>query len=313
MNSNSNHFQNLLRLFGFVGTVLLAACIVSPPLYWAGSWLSEAGILPIVKGFPFHRYFSRSVQVSAMILLWPAFCWIGIRHLRELGIVPNVRWRGDLLAGFLMALLPVVLMGMVYIHQGVWVIEGPVNPARFLSIGASAAAVSLLEEFFFRGVILGLCLMAMSRWSALFFSAVIFSVVHFVKTSKSGRGDPVTWSSGFEQIPLAFSSAPPWPLLGWGFLSLLVAGLILGVATSRTRSLFLSIGLHAGWIFGQKGLELLAKFHPKPADALLPWAGPNVVSGAVPTGLVPVAVLLLTWTLVSLRLRHVEKKDHRSA
>ena len=313
MNSKSNHFQNLLRLFGFVGTVLLAACIVSPPLYWAGSWLSEAGILPIVKGFPFHRYFSRSVQVSALILLWPAFCWIGIRHLRELGIVPNARWRGGLLAGFLMALLPVVLMGMVYIHQGVWVIEGPVNPARFLSIGASAAAVSLLEEFFFRGVILGLCLMAMSRWSALFVSAVIFSVVHFVKTSKSGRGDPVTWSSGFEQIPLAFSSAPPWPLLGWGFLSLLVAGLILGVATSRTRSLFLSIGLHAGWIFGQKGLELLAKFQPKPADALLPWAGPNVVSGAVPTGLVPVAVLLLTWTLVSLRLRHVEKKDHRSA
>jgi membrane protease YdiL (CAAX protease family) len=313
VNSKSNHFQNLLRLFGFVGTVLLAACIVSPPLYWAGSWLSEAGILPIVKGFPFHRYFSRSVQVSALILLWPAFCWIGIRHLRELGIVPNARWRGDLLAGFLMALLPVVLMGMVYIDQGVWVIEGPVNPARFLSIGASAAAVSLLEEFFFRGVILGLCLMAMSRWSALFVSAVIFSVVHFVKTSKSGRGDPVTWSSGFEQIPLAFSSAPPWPLLGWGFLSLLVAGLILGVATSRTRSLFLSIGLHAGWILGQKGLELLAKFQPKPADALLPWAGPNVVSGAVPTGLVPVAVLLLTWTLVSLRLRHVEKKDHRSA
>ena len=265
-----------------------------------------------MKGFPFHRYFSRSVQVSALILLWPAFCWIGIRHLRELGIVPNARWRGDLLAGFLMALLPVVLMGMVYIHQGVWVIEGPVNPARFLTIGASAAAVSFLEEFFFRGVILGLCLMAMSRWSALVVSAVIFSVVHFVKTSKSGRGDPVRWSSGFEQIPLAFSSAPPWPLLGWGFLSLLVAGLILGVATSRTRSLFLSIGLHAGWIFGQKGLELLAKFNAKPADALLPWAGPNVVSGAVPTGLVPVGVLLLTGILVLSRLRHVEKKDHRS-
>ena len=265
-----------------------------------------------MKGFPFHRYFSRSVQVSALILLWPAFCWIGIRHLRELGIVPNARWRGDLLAGFLMALLPVVLMGMVYIHQGVWVIEGPVNLGRFLSIGASAAAVSLLEEFFFRGVILGLCLMAMSRWSALVVSAVIFSVVHFVKTSKSVRGDPVTWSSGFEQIPLAFSSAPPWPLLGWGFLSLLVAGLILGVATSRTRSLFLSIGLHAGWIFGQKGLELLAKFNAKPADALLPWAGPNVVSGAVPTGLVPVGVLLLTGILVLSRLRHVEKKDHRS-
>ena len=313
MNSNSTHFKNLLRLFVYVGVVLLAACIVSPPLYWAGTWLSQEGFLPLVKGFPFHRYFSRSVQVSALILLWPAFRWIGIRHLRELGIAPNGRWRSDLLAGFLLALLPVVLMGVIYVRQGIWSLRDPVDLARFLPIAASAAVVSLLEEFFFRGVILGLCLMAMRRWSALIVSAVIFSVVHFVKTSKSVSGGPVTWSSGFEQIPLAFSSAPPWPLLGWGFLSLLVAGLILGVAAVRTRSLFLPIGLHAGWIFAQKGLELLAKFNAKSPETFLPWTGPNVVSGAVPTGLVPLAFLCLTWALVLSRLRHVEKNDHRSA
>ena len=313
MNSNSTHFQNLLRLFGYVGAVLLTACIVSPPLYWVGSWLSESGILTIVKGFPFHRYFSRSVQVSALFLLWPAFRWIGIRHLRELGIAPNERWRGDLLAGFVLAVLPVLLMGVIYVRQGVWSLRDPVDFARFIPISASAVVVSLLEEFFFRGVILGLCLMAMNRWSALVVSAFIFSVVHFVKTSKSVSGDPVTWSSGFEQIPLAFSSAPPWPLLGWGFLSLLVAGLILGMSASRTRSLFLSIGLHSGWIFAQKGSELLASFKTKSPEALLPWVGPNVVSGAVPTGLVPVGVLLLTWALVVSRLRHVEKNNHRSA
>ena len=73
----------------------------------------------------------------------------------------------------------------------------------------------------------------------------------------------------------------------------------------RTRSLFLPIGLHAGWIIGQQGLQWLAKFRVKPPDALLPWVGQNVVSGAVPTGLVPSGILLLTMALAIYYLRYV--------
>jgi len=73
----------------------------------------------------------------------------------------------------------------------------------------------------------------------------------------------------------------------------------------RTRSLFLAIGLHAGWIFGQQTLQWMAKFRIKPPDALLPWVGPNVVSGAVPTGLIPTGVLLLTLAITFYYLRYV--------
>ena len=54
----------------------------------------------------------------------------------------------------------------------------------------------------------------------------------------------VEWWSGFAQI-IGFVDAvpPPWLLLS-GFVSLLVAGLILAVATLWTRSLWLAIGLH---------------------------------------------------------------------
>ena len=57
------------------------------------------------------------------------------------------------------------------------------------------------------------------------------------------------WWSGFAQI-VGFVDAVPPPWLLWsGFVSLVVAGLILAVATLRTRSLWLAIGLHGGWIF----------------------------------------------------------------
>ena len=84
----------------------------------------------------------------------------------------------------------------------------------------------------------------------------------------------------------------------------MLAGLLLAVMTLRTRSLFLPIGLHAGWIIGQQGLQWVAKFHVRPQEALLPWIGPNVVSGAVPTGLIPAGILLLTVALAITYLRH---------
>ena len=311
MNSKPASPKSLLRLLAYPVAVVLLACMISPPLYWAGNLLAEAGILTIVEGFPFHRYFSRSVQISALLLLWPAFRWVGIHRIAELGIEPNLRWRQDLAVGFLIAFLPILTLGAGYFFWGVYELRPDWESAKFLRVAGTACAVSVIEEFLFRCVFLGLCLMAMGRVAAVGLSSVFFAVVHFLKTSKQPLDEPVTWLSGFEQLPLLFSSAPEWPLLGWGFVSLVLAGILLAVPTLRTRSLFLPIGLHAGWILGQQGMQVIGKFDIKPSDRLLPWVGENVVSGAVPTGLVPLVVLGFTGMLIALYLRHVSR-DRKS-
>jgi membrane protease YdiL (CAAX protease family) len=306
VNSKPAGLQTLLRLFAYFAGVVLLACLLSPPLYWVGTWLAEIGVLPVVKGFPFHRYFSRSVQISAIVLLWPAFRGIGIRRFSNLGLQPNLQWRRDLISGFLLALVPVILLGAGYMLSGVFSPKPNFDSVGFLRIGGTAAVVSTIEEFLFRGVLLGLAVAVMPRYVAALLSAALFALVHFMRTSRQALEVP-GWLSGFEQLPLAFSSAPPWPLLGWGFLSLFIAGLLLAYATLQTRSLFIPIGLHAGWIFGQQSLQLVAQFRPKPPDSLLPWVGPNVVSGAVPTGLIPAFVLLATCVLVWVYLRRVSR------
>lgn len=307
VNSKPAGLSTLFRLFAYFGGVVLLACLLSPPLYWVGSWLAKIGVLPIVEGFPFHRYFSRSVQISAIVLLYPAFRSLGVRRLSDLGLQPNRQWKRDLSSGFFLALLPVVFMALAYILTGVFSLKPNFDAFGFLRIAGTAAVVSTIEEFLFRGVLLGLAVAVMSRHAAAFLSAGLFALVHFMRTSKQALEAPVGWFSGFEQLPLAFSSAPSWPLLGWGFLSLLIAGILLAYATLHTRSLFIAIGLHAGWIFGQKSLQLVAQFRPKPTDTLLPWVGPNVVSGAVPTGLVPALVLLTTCVLVWMYFRRVSR------
>jgi membrane protease YdiL (CAAX protease family) len=232
---------------------------------------------------------------------------MGIRRFSDLALQPNLQWRRDLISGFLLALVPVILLGAGYILSGVFSPKPNFDSAGFLRIGGTAVVVSTIEEFLFRGVLLGLAVAVMPRYAAALLSAVLFSVVHFMRTSRQALEVPVGWLSGFEQLPLAFSSAPPWPLLGWGFLSLLIAGILLAYATIQTRSLFIPTGLHAGWIFGQQSLQLVAQFRPKPTDTLLPWVGPNVVSGAVPTGLLPAFALLATCVFVWVYLRRVSR------
>jgi len=294
----------ILRLLAYFSGVILLACLLSPPLYWAGLALVERGVAPFLQGFPFHRYFSRSFQFAALLMLWPAFRWIGIRRIGELGIEPNPLWRRDLLVGLAIAVLPVLALGAGSIAFDVYHWRKAIPVAAGLRILATAGVVAILEEFLFRGVLLGLCLRSMRPTVAALSSSAVFAVVHFLRVAKSASDPAVGWLSGFEQLPHVFSSAPPWPLLGWGMFSLLLAGILLAVVTLRTRSLFLPIGLHAGWIIGQQGLQWVAKFHVRPQEALLPWIGPNVVSGAVPTGLIPAGILLLTVALAITYLRH---------
>ena len=293
-----------LRLLAYFSGVILLACLVSPPLYWAGTALAESGVIPFLKGFPFHRYFSRCIQVSALLMLWPAFRWIGIRRLEELGIARNPLWRRDLLTGLAIALIPVAALGAGYLVGDVYGFRKSLSISGIFRILGTAGAVAVLEEFLFRGVLLGLCLRSMRPAAAVLLSSSLFAIVHFMRVAKSASEPAVGWLSGFGQLPLVFSSAPPWPLLGWGLFSLILAGILLAIAALRTRSLFLSIGLHAGWIFGQQSLQWMAKFRIKPPEALLPWVGPNVVSGAVPTGLIPAGILLLTMALTFYYLRY---------
>jgi membrane protease YdiL (CAAX protease family) len=137
-------------------------------------------------------------------LLWPAFRWVGIQRISVLGIDPNPLWKRDLAIGFVLAFLPVIALGAGYFFYGVYEFRPNWEGMKFLRAAGTACVVSVIEEFLFRCVFLGVCLMAMRRVAAVGMSAVFFAGVHFLKTSKQVSEAPVTWLSGFEQLPLVF-------------------------------------------------------------------------------------------------------------
>ena len=86
------------------------------------------------------------------------------------------------------------------------------------------------------------------------------------------------------------------------FTTLLAVGCVLGWAMQRTRSLWLGIGLHAGWVFCVQGFGKFASFAP----GKLPWIGADIR-----IGLAPFVTVILTGVLCRACLAH-ERRDSRA-
>jgi uncharacterized protein len=104
----------------------------------------------------------------------------------------------------------------------------------------------------------------------------------------------VTWTSGFNSIAHSLSQFAEPMLLLSAFSTLFLIGWILADARLHTCSLWLPIGLHAGWIFANGLFNRIARRD----ILLLPWLGKNLL-----VGIVPLVVCLLSWLLVHLWLR----------
>jgi len=304
----------LLKIFLFVAGALTAGALVAPPVFWAGQALATAGISEWLAGFPFHRVLTRSVQISAIVLLWPAIRWLGVRRLSALNLFPNPVAARDVIFGLVISAGIVAVLALSCLLTGFFV---PRADWAWLGLGRitlTAGVVSAIEEFVFRGIILGICLWSFRPVAALVLSTVLFTAVHFLRPARTElAAESVRWWSGFAELGSFVANLPGPALLLFGAASLFAAGWILGDSAWRTKSLWLPFGLHAGWIFSQQTSNLFLQ--PRGGDALpfLPWTGPSLVSGAVPTGLLPLLALLVTGILVRLYLRYVFRPVSRSA
>lgn len=298
------------KIFLYLLALLLSGALAAPQAWHLIQWLPPDllhGLAGQVQGMPFHRYLSRSLQVSAIILLFPLLRSLRIRSLGEFGLIRNPRpWR-DLGTGIASGLLCMVLLLPILLLSGPFVANEGWFHALLRSLPrilVTAVAVSLLEEFLFRGVLLGFLRRVTIPPVAVTVSAILFAAVHFLNLPHgSGPALPVHWWSGLAALAQAGAALPSLPVLALAFTTLFTAGLILGWLTLRTGSLHAAVGLHAVFILGQQLFNKAASFRLDPPDALLPFVGPSQCSGAVPVGLVPLAALLLGGLLAAVLLR----------
>jgi len=291
--------KDAARLLAYFAATILCGALVAPILFWSAQLLAEHGIFPALAKFEFESFFHRALILGGILFLWPFLRWLRIKRPSDLGLERNPQWLRDVIIGFLLSSLPVILCEIFLVQRGLYSMRAVFSWLAILPLIGTAIIVPLIEESLFRGLFLGVLLRGLRPWPANFLSAAIFSIVHFLKAPDQ-TATTVRWFSGFVSLSHSFDQfREPMLVLG-GFSTLFVIGTALGHARLGTRSLWLPIGLHAGWILASEAFGKMARRE----IVALPWIGKNLL-----VGLVPLAICLLTWLLLRTWLRYAGARD----
>jgi membrane protease YdiL (CAAX protease family) len=290
--------KDAVRLAIYLVATVIVGALLAPILYWSAHNLAAQGWLTFLARYDFESYFHRALLVAALVLLWPLIRSLQIRSRQDLELEKNPRWSRDVVAGFLLSTVPLLCCGAILIATPIFSIRGTINWPGVGKVVAAAAVVPIIEEAFFRGLVLGTLLRSGRQTMSILLTSALYSVVHFLKAPEQTSPD-VTWISGFNSIAHAFGQFTNPLLVGAGFTTLFLVGWILAEARLLTRSLWLPIGLHAGWILtaGVFNKVVLRQ------QMILPWLGRNLL-----VGLVPLGVAALTWLLMRGWLKYVDAR-----
>jgi membrane protease YdiL (CAAX protease family) len=273
------------------------------PLEWLGSACQRA---------KFSRFFSRSLVVSAVTLM-PPLLW-RIRMIRKSrGEIAAVSFRLPWQSGLIQFTLGCAIAGgvlygiaVVLQHLGAYApADHPPTFGRILKkVLVPALAASVLEEWLFRSVLLGLWLKFTKPLTACIGTSLIFASVHFLQPSNGVViANPASTLAGFELLVKILSRFTNPQVFLADFFTIFTIGMMLALARFRTGALWFPIGLHAGWIIAFKGFGI---FHQAVENNPLESWG---IGDTIRSGVSPLLILGITAILCHYVLRRFDIKS----
>lgn len=299
----------LPKLLLYLFAVMFGGALLSVPLFHLGKaaqgWLYTSSLhdvglvkwlLSEIERAQFTRYFNRAVLICALLFIWPFMRWVRLERTLLPAWRPFKAGLKQWAIGFILAAGLLLALGFVFLKTGAYQLR---PDARWGKVGepmTAALGAGIVEEFFFRGLLLGLLLRTMTETKALLSLTFAFALVHFLKPPEGWQisDAAVTWSSGFlvlRQIAAGFGDVQ---FLLAEFATLFAVGWVLAKMRMQTGALWAGIGLHGGWVFGLKYFSALTTY----AGTWLPWIGANLK-----VGLMPLCTVLLTGWIAARLLR----------
>jgi len=232
-------FVKFLIIFGII---LIASAVLSPFLYQH---------LP----FKFEKIFNRLVMIFSLAAI--AFF---VRLRRDMFEMYRPYWTksgmGLFWITFAVAILILSALALTkgMLGDAVWALSDQSVWAwifQVIRLFLTGLLIGVIEEFFFRNYIF-LTLNQRFKWNLLvcvLITSVFYSLIHFINFEKPLiLGDPTLWD-GFRLIAMPITNMTKIQYFWPAAIGLFLFGLILNDLVIRTRSIYPSIGLHAGCVF----------------------------------------------------------------
>ena len=181
------------------------------------------------KPFHFLKIASRCLTISLFVVLI-LYCYkYEKRSIFSYGLNKNPFNTQLLVGGFLFGVLSMVVLITINLYFNHSIFSIAYLPKRFFGDLFFQLfivfIIGFFEEWFFRGFVLQTLMEEYSVGKSVVVSSLFFAATHFIR--------PVS----------------NWYLLIPEFFGLFLIGTILANAIVHTRSLYFSIGIHAGWVY----------------------------------------------------------------
>jgi len=230
--------------FLYLFACLLLATIVTYPLMQTG-WIESDP----------QRVMGRVAQVFVLLGLWPFLKAMGLNHRNALGYgaerprLLSAVWRGWLLG---LAILLVLVFCLLLLEIRVPDVGGEdwlsALGKKSTQVLIGGLLTSLLEETFFRGALFSAIRRNGGALSAIFWSAFLFALLHFMKPHALPDGMAFDWAGTREMFVHVFVGVFQWKHVD-SMAALFLVGVFLALVRERSGHIGWCIGLHAGWIF----------------------------------------------------------------
>ncbi|MCH2061390.1 MAG: CPBP family intramembrane metalloprotease [Verrucomicrobiales bacterium] len=303
--------SDAMKLLSWLGCTVVLGAILAPLIFYLGKWMAD---LPALEGYlsatlkrsDFDRYFNRAMLLAALICIVPLLRSLKLGR-KSPTLKANPFWKSHFLGGFFLAGGILLILGCTYLSLGIFESENSFNFRMAGKFMVTALVVSLLEEWIFRGLLLDVVLRTSRVFLALFFVTFFFALVHFLKPPDTidVQDADVKITTGFWMIGQIFMHFGNPVFIASEFATLFAVGWVLGWARIRSCSLWLSIGLHAGWVFSYELYRyhtLMPKRHSP--ELFLPFIGSDLKSG-----LIPLATVCMTGVIAAIWLRSRQCKS----
>ena len=271
------------RLFIFALAALALTALLSPWAALAWHWFSAGQPGWQDDPYPFSRIFDRFFMISGIILFLVFRRALKLGSLKDLGLSPRSHAGRDIGAGSMTALLSIVMLGAamswVDVYQPFLRHPWPVIIPRCGKALLAAVGASFIEEIYFRGIIFKGLREDLGAVRGYLFASLFFAAIHFVQPADDAPLTIVDPWAGFVHLGKAFAPFLDLGNLLPGLFGLFLIGLILCYAFERTGSLYLSMGLHGGWIFGLKTIGVFGLYTRQDLGWIFGSANPKIVSG----------------------------------
>lgn len=163
----------------------------------------------------------------------------------------------ELLQGFVAGISILAFLKLVLILSGVHQITANLDYfwsnlwLILIKAVLTGLVVALIEETIFRGALFSALYKKTNALLAILLTSLVYAAVHFLKYKELSEGMVITWSTGLEMLPSAFSKLLYLNIIDH-FLTLFILGVLLSIVRLRNNNIALCIGIHAGIVMAIK-------------------------------------------------------------